>query len=189
MKSAALSIIVLAFSLVIETSAAGEPTKIENPLYSRWAKFKPGVTARIETVTENAAKKIEQTTIYKLVEVTDSKVVVDISIEIREDGRKDAGPAQTFTHQRWFTLPPGRTKDSILKPANLIAEGKEKITVGGRDFDATWYKSKVRVEAGETFVKEWYSDSAPGGLVKEENETPAAKSKTKRELVEISEPK
>lgn len=183
-----LSILWLAM-LCNASALAIEPTKFENPLYTRWAKFKPGTLARVETVTENPKQKIEQTTTYKLTEVTDTKVVVDISIEIRQDGKKDAGPAQTFTHQRWFTLPPGRTLDSILKPANLIEEGTEKITVGGKEYDAKWYKSKVRVEAGETFVTEWYSDAAPGGLVKEENETPAAKSKTKRELVEVALPK
>lgn len=166
-----------------------EPTKVENPLYTRWAKFKPGTVVRIETKTENAAKTIEQTTTYKLVEVSDSQLVVKMTIEIRDSGRKDAGSAQSFTHKRWFELPKGMSKDSLTKPRNVIEEGKEKITVAGREFETTWYKSKAKVEAGDTFIKAWYSDAAPGGLVREENETPNAKSKTKREIAEISEPK
>ncbi len=172
-----------------QPKAAASKAQVENPLYTRWVKFKPGTIARIETVTENPKLRIEQTTLYKLIEVTDSKAVVDITIEIRQSGRKDRGPAQTFTHQRWFTLPPGRTKDSIITPANYSEEGTEKLTIAGKEFDTTWYKSKSRVEAGDTFIKEWYSDDAPGGLIKEVNETPAAKSKPKRELVEIIEPK
>jgi hypothetical protein len=183
------------FCCCFSSISSGQPkladskSQVENPLYTRWAKFKPGTTALIETVTENPKLRIEQTTLYKLTEVTDSKAVVDITIEIRQAGRKDPGPAQTFTHQRWFTLPPGRTKDSIIKPANYTEEGTETLTIGGKEYKTTWYKSKSRVEAGDTFMKEWYSDDAPGGLIKEENETPAAKSKTKRELVEIFEPK
>jgi hypothetical protein len=168
---------------------AVEPNKVENPLYTRWAKFKPGTTVRIETKTENPAKTIEQTTIYKLVEINDSQLVVDMTIEIRDGGRKDTGPAQSFTHKRWFDLPKGMTAESLTKPRNVLEEGKEKITVAGREFDTIWYKSKAKVEAGDTFIKAWYSDAAPGGLVKEENETPNAKSKTKREIAEITEPK
>lgn len=166
----------------------GRKEMVENPLYTRWAKFKPGTMARIETVTENPKIRIEQTTVYKLIEVSDAKVVVDLSIEIRQGGRKDPGPSQTFTHQRWFTLPPGRTKESIIKPANFTEQGTEKIKVTGKEVDATWYKSKSRVEAGDTFTKEWYSDDVPGGLVKEESETPAAQSKTRRLLVDFQLP-
>jgi hypothetical protein len=178
---------VAAAAVFTNCAAAQSGVKVENPLYQRWAKFKPGVSARIETVTENATKRIEQTTIYKLIEVTDSKVVVDITNEIRQEGRKDEGTPQTFTHQRWFTLPPGMKKETLTKPANVIEEGAEKVKIGDKEYDAKWYRSKVRVEAGETFIKEWYSDAVPGGLIKEENETPAAKSKTKRELVEVKE--
>lgn len=166
-----------------------EPTKVENPLYVRWAKFKPGTSVRIETKTQNAAKTIEQTTIYKLVEVTDSQVVVDMTIEIRDGSKKDKGPAQSFTHKRWFELPKGMTKESLTKPRNLLEEGKETIKVAGREFETTWYKSKAKVEAGDTFIKAWYSEAAPGGLVKEENETPNAKSKTTRVIAEIFETK
>jgi hypothetical protein len=171
------------------TATALDPTKIESPQYLRWVKFKPGTTVRIESKTINPEKTIEQTTIYKLVEVNEKQVVVEMSVEVRNGASKEFNPGQIFTHKRWFELPKGVTKESLAKPRGILEEGKEKLTAAGREFDTYWHKTKTRVEAGDSFFKVWYSDTAPGGIVKEENETPNAKSKTTRDLVEIVEPK
>ena len=126
-----LSLLCIAGVANAQPSTDSTLVKVENPLYTRWAKFKPGTTTRIETVTENPKYRIEQSTTYKLIEVSESKVVVELSIEIRQSGRKDVNPAQSFTHQRWFTLPPGRTKESIIKPANYTEQGTDKLTGRG----------------------------------------------------------
>jgi hypothetical protein len=45
----------------------------------------------------------------------------------------------------------------------------------------------VRVEAGVTETKTWISDQIPGGLVRSISTTPAVRSKTTMELLELRE--
>jgi hypothetical protein len=78
--------------------------------------------------------------------------------------------------------------EEIGKPANAVAQGKETLTIGGREYAATWYESKGTTEAGESIARTWISDEAPGRVLKSTTRVPKVEKEIVEELVEVKRP-
>lgn len=125
------------------------------------------------------------TTVYTLIELTNTKAVIEIMVTSRTNGMETVHPALRFDNARFFTMPPGVKRENFGKPQGLLEEGTETITVDDIEYEATWRKLKNRVQAGDTFTQSWSSPEVPGGLLRSVSETPATGSITTIELVEI----
>jgi hypothetical protein len=174
--------------LMVAPTVLAQGEQVENPIYRNWADFAEGARVTYRTVTEAADNTTEMSTVYTLIEMTDTKAVIEIIVTIRVNGEETANPAQRFEHARYFMLPPGVNRGNFGKPQGLLEQGAETITVNGTEYEARWRKTKNRVEAGDTFTQSWSSPEVPGGLLRSVSETPATGSVTTIELVDIQLP-
>jgi hypothetical protein len=168
------------------TPAADEPTEpresIDNPQYRDWANFPKGTTIVHRSVTRIEGNEGETvtTTTYSLLELTPEQAVIEMQTATRRyDGLETKNAPGKFTYPKRLLLPPGS------KPFEAKDQGAETLVIGGKQYQAKWYKSKDRNEAGEVFTQVWSAADVPGGLVRSVTRTPAIGKTTTTELVEI----
>jgi hypothetical protein len=140
---------------------------------------------REKTVTP--ALTTESDTVYTLKEVTDEKVVVEVAGEIKSpDGTKFPTTPQMFEYPRLAVVPADKAKMNLLRPEGTTDEKDATVTVLGREYKARWYKSKGRVEAGETVTETWLTDDLPGGLARTVHAIPSQKKTVTAEVVKVA---
>src|SRR5262245_20661655 len=170
-------------------SALPPGERVENPRYRQWSAHKPGTTVVVREKTDTPAYKTETTSTFKLKKIDDDRAVVEVTSEIvAPDGTRSPTEPQELSYARWIAAPTERAKKDVTRPPGTVEERNEPITVLGREYQATWYKSKGRVEAGETITETWIVDDIPGGLARSVHSIPAAKKTITTELVEIKNP-
>jgi hypothetical protein len=164
--------------------------RVENPQYSRWAQAAVGTTVVLTERTSKDGQLVSTTmNVYKLVERTDTYLVVELSSPIiAQDGTKTVDPPVQLKHTRWMRKPAGNRADDLGRPEGTYATGEETVTVGGKAYKAKWYKYKGRVEAGETDSQLWLSDEVPGGIVRQEFRVPSIKRTISSELTAVKRP-
>jgi hypothetical protein len=163
--------------------------EVEHPIYRSWARYPVGTTVTMRSVADApGTRPIETTTILRLVELTDEKAVVEQVVVSDATGSKSESEPQRFSHRRMFPLLGDTKKEDIGKPRDAVASGEERVRIGGRDYQAVWFDTKGRTEAGEARTRIWLSDEVPGRLLKSVTEVPAAQKTTTLELVEIKRP-
>ena len=104
---------------------------------------------------------------------SDKEATVKVTGSVNFGGKEMDLPAQEQTID--LTKPFDPTKGANL-PGGADAkvekgkEGKEKIKVGGKEYDATWtiymVKAKVMDQDVDAEVKAWTAKEVPGGMVK-----------------------
>lgn len=179
-------------SVAAVTPNASPGERVENPLYTTWAKFPVGarVVQRSVTETKGIDEKTVSTITYQLVEVTADRLVVEMQATTkRYDGVETVNPAERLVNHRWSTLPPGVTPAEKGKPAGVTESGEGTITVGGKEYSAKWYKGTGQNEGGKVFTQTWTSESVPGQLVKSVMTMPGTGKSTTIELVDVTIPK
>jgi hypothetical protein len=162
---------------------------VESPLYVRWAKFPVGTSIVTKMESEIGPNKTVTTTSYKLTELTDNHLIVEMkAYTVRYDGTIVDNPPEKLRNIRWINLPEGIKKEDFGKPTGVILNQNERITVGDKEYRSTCYKIKAQTEAGESEGKVWYSTEVPGELLKSVSHVDAAKFKSTVELIEIKIP-
>ncbi|MCA9070384.1 MAG: hypothetical protein KDA84_15740 [Planctomycetaceae bacterium] len=144
---------------------------VANPLYKYWANFKPGSTVtRTESTTLTGQEKklapdgmdVKEVT-YKLVEVTDDSVVVDTIVVEHLFLRTVEQPATRTTF-------PAKVKKAHLiaaKEAVGADVGEATISLNGESFECKTLTGTIKNGKESVERKLWFSDSVPGGIVKE----------------------
>jgi hypothetical protein len=161
--------------------------RVENPRYLRWAKHKVGTTVEVREKTVAPSLTTATTTIYKLKERTDDRVVVEVSGEIKSpDGTKIPAPPQDMVYPRWTSVPADQARSDLSRPDGTVAQRDETLTLLGREYKAKWYKSKGRVDAGETVTETWVVDELPGGIAKSVHTIPSIKKSVSSEVVRVT---
>jgi hypothetical protein len=155
------------------TLAAVAPTiraaDAENP----YKNAKVGDYATYTMVTKVANIDINGTVTQTVTKKDDKEATVKVTGEIEFGGNKMKIPEQEQKID--LTKPFDPTKGANL-PAGADAkvekgkEGKEKIKVNGKEYDATWteYKVKAKVmnQEVDADVKAWTAKNIPSGMVK-----------------------
>jgi hypothetical protein len=165
-------------SIQTKTNAAGSSPKptvpdeethqVLNPKYDFWAKHKPGtrVTFQETTVNPNKEKSTIQT-VYLLKKVEENTLIVEVSSEIKApDGTILPSGALEMIIQRNAIVPKKRSAADLGKPEGTVSEKDDTIMVLGVKYPAILYRSKGRVEAGETMTETWIVEGIPGGIAK-----------------------
>lgn len=160
-------------------SAEDKPKKVENFQCLSWAKFKVGSSVVTKTTAKLGEHTQEKVTTCKLVEVADDKLVIEIETVAKLDGQESKVPATKLE------VPKEVNSDKALpldpktgKPNGATEEGKEKVKVGGTEYDCRWYKFKTKTrypdgkEGPEVEGQIWMCDDVPGRLVKSMTKQP-----------------
>ena len=157
-RSAAVLLALLAASAVAPGASA---ESIDSPIYKSWARHKVGTTITHVSATEARGQRIETTTTYQLLELTDEQAVIKSTVVSDATGTKVEQSPTTSRVKREFILLSGVKKEEIGKPRGVLKEGEETLSVAGRPYKAHWCDTKGRTEVGETFTRTWFSDEVP----------------------------
>lgn len=175
-------------------SIASAQETIENPSYAAWAKKKIGTQVIQKTTSEVMGQKFEATITYKLLEIKDDKVVVEMITKSKVSGTEVEQPATKIDVTKSTTVPKGMKKEDVQqgRPEGTIAEGEETLKVAGKEYKTKWFKYKRSSEGTEIDSQSWICMDVPNLLVKMTSKVtgkdPNLNSKTTMELVEIKEP-
>lgn len=182
----AMAALVLTFVVV----ASAKAEEVEHPIYKSWARFPVGTSITLRSITEreDQSGRITSTIRQTLIKLEDARAVLEEVTTTDSGGEEFTYPPREVTHKRMFPLLPGVQREDIGKPSGTIASGEENLEAAGGPIPTSWFDSKGRVEAGETFTRTWMSDEVPGRLVKTITRVPAAESRSTIELIEIKTP-
>jgi len=169
-------------------AAPADDRQVENPVYTSWARFRPGASVTYRAVSETRGHADESTTTYTLVEIDAKKCAIEMTVISRFEGKETKNGPQRLESLRTFNLPPGVSKEEFGKPKGPVEAGEEVVTVLGKPYKARWTRHKDSVEAGELLSQTWTSDEVPGGLIKTVGKVPATGTTKTMDLVEIKTP-
>lgn len=165
--------------------------KVENPMYTNWAKHKPGTSTTLKSTSSGAMFTAESLITTKLLEVTADKVVVEMTVTSKTNGMEFKAPPMKQEFTKTVELPKGAKKETFAtgKPEGTTKEGTETVKVGGVDVKTKWYEYEVKANGSEVKAKMWMSDDVPGSMVKMESKATApVAAETKMELIEFKKP-
>jgi hypothetical protein len=159
-------------ALVLASPACADEELVANPYYKFWAGTKPGATAvHVERTKLSGAESTavpegvdEKRIAYKLLEVDDRHVVVEMIVTERDLlGYIQAAPTRYIY--------PIRLRKSQLERVYQEANaktGKETVKVGDKELKCRTVAGTVKGQDGEQFdYKLWLSDDIPGTIVKQ----------------------
>lgn len=169
----------VAFSFFVSLNQGNADEMVANPLFTYWKNFKPGSSAtHVETTTLTGQDKklapdgtdVKEVT-YKLVKVTDESVVVDTIVVEHLFLRTVEQPATRTTF-------PAKVKKSHLAAAkeSVGAEvGAATIELNGKSYECKTLMGTTQAGKETVEKKLWFSETIPGGIVKEETTTTLGK--------------
>jgi hypothetical protein len=180
-----MALMVASVCCLMFVAASVRAGQIENPQYKEWAKYKPGTSMTMATTSDAGGQTSNMETKTTLKEVTDDKVVLDISMSMDAGGTKMNMPAQTSEIKKMIDAPAADATAAAAanapKPDTKTSD--ESVTVGAGTFKAKVTEATMDAGGSKTTSKTWMSDDVPGGMVKMEATTDGPmKSTTKMEL-------
>lgn len=152
-----------ALAALAVVSAAHADDLVDNPAYQSWARFQVGATVEYLTVQDAAGNRSETKMVYKLIESTAEKVVVEMKMSTVMAGQTYDQPAMPVEYL-------ARMKASDLEAAKdpnvETSEGTESVELGGRTYDAKWSETRSNANGMTTTSRTWMSDEIPGTFLK-----------------------
>ena len=134
---------------------------------------KVGDYAAYKTTIKVLGQNVEGTARQTVTERTDKGVTVKITSSATFMGQKKDAPEQT---QKFDLTKPFDPAQGVNLPGGgeikmeKQKEGKEKLKVAGKEYDAAWTTYKIKIKAMgqeiEGDAKTWLAKGVPGGLVK-----------------------
>ncbi len=178
--------VALFLGVSVSTHAAEQ---VENPMYKNWAKFPKGTSVVYKSVNEFAGQKSEGTMTTKLLEVSDEKVVVEMTIVTKIAGMEIKAPGSKQEYKKMMDLPAGTKKEDLGKIPGTVKEGTENVKVAGKEYKSKWYQTETKVGENTVAGQSWVSEEVPGSIVKFTSKTTGKFTGTSSlELVEVKKP-
>jgi hypothetical protein len=183
MRRAFCSLAVLALAVSVARAA-----DIENPEFAQWAKYKKGTSVTLKTTTTAAGNTTETLMTTTLLDVTDTKLVIETVTVLKVAGMEIKTPFKRDV-PKTVTVPDVKV-DPKVKPPDVKSEtGTETVKVAGLELKTKWTVTKLEAGGNTIETKMWMSDDVPGMLVKSESSTKGAfATSTKIELIEFKKP-
>jgi hypothetical protein len=143
--------------------------KVENPYFTSWSKQKVGTTVTF-TETFHIGKQHQQFQQHTLKEVKDDRLIIETRV-LDEKGKVAPDLSGGFPVLKTLTLPDKPGKHAEYAPAEKAEfVGTEKVTVGGKAYEAKKFKQLKSFAGIETQVHYWVSNEVPGLRLKVEEE-------------------
>jgi hypothetical protein len=140
---------------------------VDNPMYTAWAKFKPGATSSVSEHTtysgDTNAVPDRKTITYTLLSVSPDKVVVNaVAVEQEVLGTIESAPTK-------HTYAAKLKKSYLAKAAPELQskKGEETITWEGKEIKCRTLSGSYKKEGDTVEFKFWINDGVPGGFVKQ----------------------
>ena len=159
---------------------------IDNREFASWAKHPAGTTIKLRQTSDLGGT----TRVTEITQKLLSKADDDLEIELttRQEPANELGG---FTIKRTVKrrVKVSADKDPDAKPAGLVEEGTEEVTISGKKIKAKWQLVKASAGGTEAETKVWTSAEVPGLTVKSIAKlTAPIASTTTSELVEFKTP-
>ena len=158
--------ILVVFLPLPATAGEKDDEMVDNPMYTAWAKFKPGATSTVSQHTtysgDTSPVPDRKTITYKLESVSPDKVVVSaVTVEQEVLGTIESPPTK-------HTYPAKLKKSYLAKAAPELqaTKGEETITWEGKEIKCRTLSGSYKKEGDTVEFKFWINDSVPGGFVK-----------------------
>jgi hypothetical protein len=162
----------------------------DNQDYANWKKFPVGTAVTRKKVVKNSQDAVTETTVVRLVELTDQKAVVEMQITVeRSNTPPTVNPAMRLDYPATFRVPPGLTAEQMSLPSLKAKKtGQETVKAVGKEYVATVYEWQDSTEAGPMPTRAWLSGDVPGRMVRLESKVAGVGNSTTEEVVEIKVP-
>lgn len=179
----------IAATLFLSLNLASAEEMVANPLYTYWKNFKPGSsTTHVEKTKLTGKDKklapdgtdVKEVT-YKLVEVSDDSVVVDTTVVEYLFLRIIEQPVTRTTY-------PAKVKKAHLAAAKEAVGadvGKATIEINGKSYQCKTLAGTMQNGKENVLKKLWFSESIPGGIVKEVTTTTLGKKLDSEVTIEL----
>ncbi len=177
--------LVLTALTIAQTNAWAQT--VHSPQYLSWSRAGKGtsITLRSTTKISKDPTPVTSTMTYTLTELTPDKAVLEMVAVSDATGTKVENPPQEIVIRKAFPLLPGVKPEDVGKPRNAIDKGEEKLKLAGREFQARWYLTKGKTEAGPSQTRTWLCDEIPGLLLKSVTTVPKVDTTITLELIEF----
>ena len=185
-----IRMVVAASMLVASLELVSAQEMIPNPEFASWAKFRKGTSVTRKMTSGLNGITTETRMITTLLEVTETKVVVEISEVTHLNGMDIRTPPKKHEIPKTLPLTPGQ-KPHIpgSRPQGTVEEGTETMKIGGIDYKTRWYRTKATRSGSEVEGRFWFADEMPGIVVKIESTTKGqATTKTNVDVIEVRKP-
>jgi hypothetical protein len=147
-------------------ATGGDEEMVDNPMYTAWAKFKPGATV---TLSEHTTYSGDTNPVpdhklitYTLQSVSPDKVVVR-AVTVEQEA---LGTVESAATKHSY---PAKLKKSYLAkaaPELQAKKGEESIKWKDKELECKTLSGSYKKEGDEVEFKFWVNDSVPGGFVK-----------------------
>jgi hypothetical protein len=154
--------------------AQGKDETVENPIYKHWAAFKVGTSVvRREKVKFPADTEehrmypegsLVKDTTYKLIDMTDKKAVVEVTVQEHHHGYVQESPPLKMIYFAHIKKGQGTPKEGFSKHKEEDVE----VKIKGKAYKATLVETQYKVGGITRSQKIWLSDDIPGGIIKDE---------------------
>ena len=138
----------------------------ENP----YKKTKVGDYATYKMVTKVAGMNLEGTMTQKCTAKSDKECT--IKVEVNVNGMDVPAPEQKIDLTKPYDPTKAAFPDGTDAKIEKLKDGKEKIKVGGKEYDAKWESYKVKIKANgmeiDAEMKSWTSNDIPMFMAKME---------------------
>jgi hypothetical protein len=160
--------------------------EVPNPRFLCWEKHPVGTMVSVQEVSQFKGQKTTSTTTYQLLKKTDFEVVVEMTGQIVAPDGTPYEPTKSQTvYTKTMNVPESQSNKDFWTPPGTTKQEKVTITILGKNYTATKYKSRGRVEAGETLTETWIVPELPHGIVKTKHEIPASEKIVSSEILRI----
>jgi len=183
MRRAFCSLAVLALAV-----SAARAAEVDNPEFAQWAKYKKGTSVTLKATTTVAGTTSESFTTTTLLDVTDTKLVIETVTVMKVAGMEFKTPFKRDVPKK-VTVPDVKVDPKVKVPEVKTVTGTETLKVAGLELKTKWTATTIEAAGTTTEMKIWMSDDVPGTMVKSESTTKGAfASSTKIELIEFKKP-
>jgi hypothetical protein len=130
-----------------------------------------------------------ETTTLRLVSVKPTSIEVESQTTVIRPQGTTENPPQSFVYQAEYKIPKEMSEEQFLLPdPKAKSLGSEKLTLLGKEYDASVYQWQSSLESGPIDVKGWFNDNFPGRQLKLEIDYRNDKFKGSESILEVSIP-
>jgi hypothetical protein len=159
--------ILVVFLPLPATTGEKDDEMVANPMYTAWARFKPGAASTVSEHTTYSGDTNpvpdRKTITYTLLSVSSDKVIVSaVTVEQEVLGTIESAPTK-------HTYPAKLKKSYLAKvaPELQAAKGNETIMWESKEIKCKTLSGSYKKEGDTVEFKFWINDGVPGGFVKQ----------------------
>jgi hypothetical protein len=162
---------------------------VPNGDFLSWSKFPEGTKVVRRRTLESDVGVTTETTTLRLVSVKPTSIEVESQTTVIRPQGTTENPPQSFVYQAEYKIPKEMSEEQFLLPdPKAKSLGSGKLTLLGKEYDASVYQWQSSLESGPIDVKGWFNDNFPGRQLKLEIDYRNDKFKGSETILEVSIP-